>query len=432
MLLYERKENMEEMMKVFQGKKLLVLGGMELLREAIEKAKCLGATVYVTDNIENSPAKKYADKSFMVSATDVESLKTLCQEEGIDGIFTAYADVLLPYYSKLCSEVGLPCYGTYETFCTMIDKEAFKRTCERYDVSVPQEYADTGAIEYPVIVKPVDSSGSRGITVCNNEAGLNDAIEHALSFSNSKKIIIEKYMQGDEVVCYYYMQDGVPTFVGMCDRYVTNSSNGIGQLPVAYIYPSKHTAVYIQETDTRVKNMLKGIGMENGPIFLQGFFDGKETILYEPGYRLCGAREHCIIGPLTGINSEDMLINFALTGKMSDESLAERLDPFLGGRYGCKLSPVLRQGVVDRIEGIEEASEKTYVKYLYLNRKEGDVVTDKETGTLATLAYRAYIVADSIEELSQYVSEVQNLISYYDDNGNPMISSTFDISILSV
>jgi len=418
-------------MRRFEGKKLLILGGMELYREVIAKAKELGATVYVTDYLENSPAKKYADKACMVSATDIPALKKLCENEGIDGIFTGYADVLLPFYAQLCLETGLPCYGNYESFCIMADKDKFKKTCRENGVPVVEEFdRNDSNIRFPVIVKPVDSSGSKGISVAHDRKEMEKSIEFALSYSRSKHILIERFMTGDEVVCYYYFQDGVPSFVGMCDRYVVRYSEETGQLPLAYIYPSKHTAEYLRSTDPLMKKMCRNIGMENGPIFLQGFFEDGKAIFYEPGYRLCGAREHCIFSATTGLNSEDMLLNFAFTGKMAETKIEDQADPFLRGKYACKLSPVLALGKVARISGLHEAMEHPNVKYLYLNKKEGEEVKKQEEGTLGSLAYRAYIVADSLEELARLLDEIQDLIVFYDENGKKMILSKFDSSII--
>ena len=421
-------------MNEFKGKKLLILGGMELLKEAIQKAQRAGITVYVTDNIEGSPAKRYADQACMVSATDIDALRALCIREEIDGIFTAYADVLLPYYAKICNAVGLPAYGSYENFCTMVDKKAFKDTCRENGVPTIEEYDEedvkSGRLQFPVLVKPVDSSGSRGISVCTDADELAQGIDNALSYSRSKHILVEKYMTGDEIVCYYYFQDGKPVFAGMCDRYIVKYSNETGPLPIAYVYPSRHTAEYLEHSDPAVKKMFRTIGMQNGPIFLQAFFEDGKAVFYESGYRLCGAREHCIISSTTGVNSEDMLLHFAMTGRMCEGDLEQKCDPFLHGKYGCKLSPVLRRGKVARIEGMDKAMNHSSVKFFYPNRHEGDVVLPKEEGTLAQLAYRAYIVSDSLEALADDINEIQNTVHYYDEDGREMILSKFDVSIL--
>ena len=158
------------MLEKLKGKKLLIIGGIPAMIEVVKRAQQFGITVYVTDYLEDSPAKKYADKSFMVSATDVEAVAALCRQENIDGIYTGNVDLLLPYYAQICEKTGLPCYGTKEQFDIMLDKGKFKNTCRQYGVPVIEEYETIdGITQYPVLVKPVDSSGSRGISICHNE-----------------------------------------------------------------------------------------------------------------------------------------------------------------------------------------------------------------------------------------------------------------------
>ena len=84
-----------------KGKRLLFLGGVQDVCEIIKEAKKLGIYVMETDYIEDSPAKAFADRSFMVSTTDVESVVRLCQEEEVDGLFTCYTDLLLPYCQQV-------------------------------------------------------------------------------------------------------------------------------------------------------------------------------------------------------------------------------------------------------------------------------------------------------------------------------------------
>lgn len=422
-------------MESLKGKKLLILGGISASIEIIERAHKCGVLAYVTDYLEDSPAKAFADKSFMVSTTDVDAIVDLCKKEKIDGVFTGNVDLLLPYYATICEKIGLPSYATYEQFCLMTDKIEFKKVCRKYNVPVIEEYtyeqAKDDSIKYPVIVKPVDSSGSRGISVCGNLEELELGIEKALSYSPSKRYIIEKYMSGEEIVIYYYFQDGNPIFVGMCDRYVLKQGDGVAQLPTAYVFPSIHTQTHIERCHDALKNMFVGIGIKNGSMFLQGFIDENGTpCIYEPGYRLNGAREQYIVSAVNGFDAAQMLINFALTGKMEDYNLEEKNDPFLKGKVACKLSPLIRKGTVAKITGIEEAKKMQSVVKIVLNNDVGSEITDKKIGTLAQIAYRAFVVADNVEELKTTIDKLHDTIVYYDENGKSMMLDPFDTKIL--
>ena len=424
------------MLSDLKGKKLLLLSGNAGTIDLIERCHEFGIIVYVTDYLKDSPGKKYADKSFMISTNDVDAVVDLCKSEEIDGVLTVNIDFLLPYYCKICSKYNVPCYGSLESFIETIDKKKFKNTCKKYGVPTTNEYSyeelKNNQKLFPVIVKPVDSSSSRGITVCDNVEQLDLAIDYALVFSKSKEYIIEKYMTGQEVVAYYYFQDNNPVFIGMCDRYTGKSSNKQSKVPTAYIFPSKSTKAHIENSDQKYKHMFKEMGMQNGPIFLQCFMDNSTTYVYEPGYRLNGAREHYIYGYELGLNSADMLVNFSLTGKMADFNLEDKADPYLHGKFGCKLSPILGLGKVAKIEGLDKVRKiPEVIKVLPVNDV-GSEVTEEKIGTLPSLAYRAYIICDTVDGLKKVIDTIQNTIKYYDENDNELSIEKFDTSLLEI
>lgn len=412
----------------------MILGGIGAMVEVVERAHDLGLEVYVTDYLTDSPAKKVADKSFMISTTDVDSVIKLIKEEKIDGLYTGNVDLLLPYYAKICKGANLPCYGTLDHFNLMTDKKLFKKVCRENGVPVIKEYKqddiERGSIEYPVIIKPVDSIGSKGISVCFNYDELHLGIQKALEFSPSKQYIVEKYMRGDEVVLYYYFQDGNPMFVIMCDRYVFKQREDLAQLPTAYIFPSKYTVSHLKETNEKIIQMFKNIGMQNGPIFLQAFIEDGIPYIYEPGYRTNGAREQYIINDVCGVSSVDMLLNFALTGKESDEDISKKLDPHLKGKYACKLSPLIGKGKIKRIDGLEKIYNHPFIVKTVLNNAVGDEIKDIHLGTLRQVAYRSFIVADTLDDLKNTIDFIQKNVIYYDENDKSMMLKEFDTSIL--
>ena len=422
-------------MSDLKGKKLLVLGGILSMIEVVKRAKELGITVMVTDYLENSPAKQFADESFLISATDVDAVVQLCRTEKIDGIITGNVDMLLPYYAEICEKADLPCYGQMSHFQIMTNKKEFKELCKKHCVPTIKEYTqeeiEKGNVRYPVLIKPVDSSGSRGITICRDNDELHMGIKKALSFSASKQYIVEKYMNGQEAVLYYYFQHGNPVFMGMCDRYVVSLNKNVAQLSTAYVFPSKYTEKHLKKTNSLIQNMFYSIAMENGTIFLQAFIEDGYPILYEPGYRLNGAREQYIFRETNGINAIDCLISFALTGEMLPDNLELKSEPYLNGKCACMLSPAISVGTVANIEGVDLVRKHSAVKeFIYIN-KEGDTVKQEEEGTLRQIAYRAFLVEESWEKLKEAVDFVQNNVKYYDKTGKPMIVSFFDSQILN-
>lgn len=410
-------------------KKVLILGANAETVSLIKKAKEMGLYTIVTDNNPNAFAKRFANQPENVNAMDVDGLVELAKREKVDGVLVGVAESILPAYCAVCERLGFPCYSTADKFETMVRKDFFKEKCREYGVPTIREYdADAADIKFPVIVKPVDSCSSKGIRVCQSADELQEDIEYALSFSRSKKYLIEEYMVGDEVISYYVMQEGNPIFVGMCDRYTYKPKADLVQLPTSYIYPSRHIDSYMEHTDEAVKRMIKGLGLKNGTIFFQAFVDSDGIVrIYEPGYRLNGAQEHLIVSKVSGIDAKELYINLALTGKESDVDLEPLSNP-KPAQISCKLSPLVREGKIARIGGLDEIARIPGVVSINPNYEDGDEVIGE--GTLRQIIGRFFIISDSKEELADAIDKIQNTLTVTDVDGNDMLIGLFDTSIL--
>ncbi|MFR8032467.1 MAG: ATP-grasp domain-containing protein [Lachnospiraceae bacterium] len=410
-------------------KKVLILGANPETVSLINKAREMGLFTIVTDNNPNAFAKKYADMPIDINAVDVDALEEFARRESVDGILVGVAEALLPAYCELCKRLKMPCYSTPEKFDIMVNKDLFKNKCRKYGVPTIKEYTleDKDIIEYPVIVKPVDSCSSKGISICQNEEELKKGIEFALQFSVSNKYLIEQYMKGDEVISYYVMQDGNPIFVGMCDRYTYKQKDKV-QLPTSYIFPSRHIYSYLKYSDKPVKDMIRGIGLHNGSIFFQCFVDQQGIVrTYEPGFRLNGAQEHLILSQVSGIDAKEMYINLALNGKVADENLEIKANPN-HLELCCKLSPLVKTGRIESIEGLEEIIKLPDVVSINPSYNSGDIVDGY--GTLKQIVCRFFIVSKTKQRLIDTINSIYSFLKVIDVEGNNMLIGRFDTSII--
>ncbi len=418
-------------MKKTHNKKLLIIGANAETASLVKKANNMGIETYVTDYNPKSYAKKYAAHPCNVDGSDVAALVNLVKKNEIDAVLVGVAEALIPTYCEVCRILNIPCFASMEQFEIMIDKAKFKDTCRKYQVPVVDEFdiQDRDSIEYPVVVKPVDSSSSKGVYICHDRDELDLSIEKSLAFSKSKHLIVEKYMSGLEVIMYYVIQDGEPTFVAMCDRYTSKEQAGVTQLPSAYIFPSKHMDKFMEEVDESVCNMLKGIGVKNGVLFLQSFIDENGSVrVYEPGFRLNGAQEHMIVSKFTDIDAKELLINYAFDGKMSDKRVRELADPKFKGKVACKLSPLVVEGTIGKILGIEEIELMEGVISVNPNYDVGDVV--KGLGTQRQMAANIFMFADTIAQLKTIIDKIIATFKVFDEDGNSMLLKPFDTDIL--
>lgn len=421
----------------FEGKKLLLLGGVRQTLGIVEEAHKLGLAVYVTDNREDSPAKKVADKSFMVNAMDVDAVVKLCREEKIDGLITGYVDMLLPYAQQICERLGMPFWGDAKNIEMCINKDLFKRACEHEGVStVPwkevtrenyREMADI--IKVPVVIKPVDNSGSRGVVKCYIQENLLSSLEKALTFSPSGKLLVEKCMNiNNEFSTYYIMNHGNYYLTCMGDRLVTEISPEIAPVGRGMICPSRHLDLWMDTMDAAVKAFFDENNMKNGFAFLQGFYDEEDNKLYvhEIGYRAVGGFSYKYVEHYSGFNRISELIKFAITGSM-DQSEIEKSNPYFDG-YAVTVTASLKPGIISKIEGVEKIQSLENVIYLLPMYGVGDVIKESTLGTLASVFSYFLCTVKSKTELTDIINTVKNELAVLDENGNSMLNEIMDPS----
>jgi biotin carboxylase len=411
-------------MKELEGKKLLILSGSATSMDIVKAAQALGVYTIVTDYYDTtrSPAKLIADEYWNVSTTDYDKLCALIKENGINGIITGFTDSYLLPYQHLCELSGLPCYATKEVFELTMDKAKFKQLCRDNDVPVIPEYDlasfDPSIINenHKVIVKPVDNSGSRGVILCTKPEDFQKCLDYALSFSEKKQVVIERYMEMDSISISYTIQDGVVSLSTTDDRYVHKAASG-SSVTQCGIYPSKYTEAYIQKIDGKMKKMYERAGLKNGVLAVQFFTDGNEFYVMEMGYRLTGGQHYTYTMAENGISSLDQLIRFAVTGSMADYSIAERDNACFKHIY-CHLFILGKEAKIARFEGLDYLKQMPEVMHLTEMKKIGDKVG--VDGTSAQKVVGVHLKVNDIAHLKKVLDNVKEHFHFYDEEGNDL------------
>lgn len=418
------------------NKKLLILGGVALTKDLIKYAQEMGIEVYVTDYLEDSPGKKLADKSFMANAVDVEEVCHLIFKEKINGILTGFVDMLLPYYVKICMQTGLPCYGTKKQFETLINKNHFKELCRQFEIPVVEEYGlkdftnpeEFKRLSYPVLLKPADNSGGRGITICRSADEFTEKYKTSLSFSKRGKVLIERFMQTKEVSIFYMLQNGEIKLTAMGDRHIRYFDENYIPLPVGYTFPSKYLTTFQKSLDNKVIKMFRHLGMRNGMVFIQAFVENENCIFYEMGYRLTGSLEQKIIEHASGFNPWKLMIEQALTGR-SDIDLSKKANPNFTKTY-CNHTVLIKPGKIGKIKGVEEIKNSENILDIVLSYQENDIIPQSALGTLAQVVARIFAFADSEIELTEVIQRIQDKFEVLSVNGESMLLQTFELEDL--
>lgn len=415
-------------MNEFKGKKLLIIGATTTECDIVRYAKAAGIYTIVADYHEDSPAKKVADKPVLINALDIDALVDFCKKEKVDGVITGFVDILLKPYMEVCKRLGLPCYITEKMLSMSTNKVDFKETCNKYGVPVPQTYLMGSKIDketlkrisYPVFVKPLDGSGSRGAGVCNNETELKERFEEAVSYSASKNAIIEDYISGREFLLDYIAVGGEFRLLSIFDRFMASDRGSAINYSTISMSPSKAVDFYLEKVNPAVINMFKSEGFTDGVLFMQGYFNGNSVKFFEMGCRLGGSyfnhEQACL-----GYNAMDMIIRFALTGKMVEDikTISEESARYKKYALDCNYllkgydETVAKITGMDKVEALPECIEiQKYHDVGYHYSK--DRTVDRPIMV-------AEIVADNKDEVTRLVNFINKEYDVFNERGESLL-----------
>ena len=412
-----------------KGKKLLFLDGSSLAACAVLRAKEMGVKTIVANfyPAEKSPAKLIADEQWMVDFSQIDEMVELVKRNHIDGIFVGWTDSHLPFYAEICEKAGLPCCGNLEQFDILSnDKRKFKELCIKhgvptpdvYDISIDFNRKDLDKIIYPVMVKPADGSGGRGIMKCNNEEELISYYKELYDSSPSKKIVCERYMQSEnEIFIHYTVQDGYCSLSSSFLKYKVDEEKSKAASCLFHMFSPKFLDEYKKTTEPAVIKMIQDLGIKYGNVMFQGFEENGKLYFHESGLRMGGEQFYVFAEKLNGISSLELMIEFALTGKMTRYN-AKTQDNYKFSKYCCNYYIPLKPGKISKIEGVEEINA---MPQLLQNRQfkfVGDEISS--TSSLDRVIFRLHVMDDTKEAFAKTLCKISETVKIVDENGNDM------------
>ena len=232
-------------------KKIMLLGGLRYLKPVIDAAHKQGYYVITADYLPNNIAHKWSDEYCNVSIIDKEAVLREAQRLQIDGIMSFACDPGVVAASYVQNKMGLPSFGPFESVEILQNKDKFRAFLAKNGFNVPQAKgfdSVEAAMEeiywypWPVIVKPTDAAGSKGVTRVDKAEDLRPALEYAMEHSISGHIIVEEFIdkQGCSSDTDSFSEDGKLKFVSFCaQRFDAEATNPY--TPAAYSWPSTFT-----------------------------------------------------------------------------------------------------------------------------------------------------------------------------------------------
>lgn len=251
----------------------MLLGGSRYLLSVIETAHRLGVYVITCDYLPDNIAHKYSNQYCNVSIIDKDAVLKVAQKLQIDGIMSFACDPGVVTAAFVAEKMGLPSCGSYEAVSILQNKARFRQFLTDNGFNVPKIHSyntvedaikEKDTIEYPVIVKPVDSAGSKGVTRVNSPDGLPAAVEHAFDYSIGNQIIVEDYLKkvgySSDTDCFSV--DGKLQFVSFNSQRFDESSDN-PYVPAAFSWPSSMPPEVENELTNEIQRVITLLNLES-------------------------------------------------------------------------------------------------------------------------------------------------------------------------
>lgn len=321
---------------MMKPKKLMLLGGLRYLLPVIEAAHRLGIYVITCDYLPDNIAHKYSDEYHNVSIVDKEAVLELARKLQIDGIMSFAVDPGVVTAAYVQEQMELP-GNPYESVCILQNKDRFRNFLTQHGFNVPKakgfaSMEDALAEKYwfpwPVIVKPTDSAGSKGVTRVDRLEDLEPALKVAFDHSISGRVIVEEFIekQGCSSDTDCFSVDGQLKFVSFsAQRFDEDAPNPY--TPSAYSWPSTFTPAQEEELTSEIQRLLTLLGMRTSIYNIETRVgtNGKPYIM-EVSPRGGGNRLAEMLRYATGVD----LITNAVRAAVGEEVVGVEQKPYKG------------------------------------------------------------------------------------------------------
>ena len=463
---------------------ILILGGSNCQINAILRAKQKGHTVIVSDYYENAPGKAFADYGELISTFDAEGNIETARKYNIDGVMTLGTDQPVLTAARIAEALGLPSFLDVDTARAVTNKKIMKGLFERHGIPtvkfrlLGEDFTDAHmeGMNFPVVVKPLDSQGQRGVYKLDSTSGIRSSFADVLSFSREKEILLEEYYESDEITLSGWVRQDQVHILTVTDRVTYNNYPHIG-ICTAHNFPSKYLSRYFEqrqqfptslgggfpiekavsgetqsptdvvqtpresgarrcslrelvpdsfrhkrltkfeEIDDITKQIVKAFGIHNGPIYFQMLIGEDGIKVNEIACRIGGAYEDELIPLLTGVDILDMVIAGSLGGEI-DFSSMEGYNLSCCNRVASTRMLFTRPGVIGFTSDMNQIIRLPGVRYGKFNFNKGHYV-DEITDATRRAGYMI-VEGEDPDGLRRNIQRAFNSLIICDENGQDM------------
>jgi len=403
---------------VGEQKRILFLGAGSDQVPAIKYAKEAGHYVITCDYLPNNQGHKYGDEYHDVNTIDKKAVLTLVKSLSVDAVLSYGTDANAPTQAYVLEELGMKT-NPYSSVSLLTHKDKFRAFLKQHDFYVPKVKVfssdevlmkELKDFNFPVIVKPVDSSGSNGVSKVTSVESLNEAYEHASKFSRSKTIIIEEFFEreGPMYDAEGLLIDGELKFICLADNMRFDDINPF--LPAGSLMPSSLSTKiesYVKGEFQRLFTLLK---MENGPFNAEFSFNKEGTLfIVDIAPRNGGKIFPTGIGYATGANLFKYTVDCALNQNCNEIS-----------QYNTIQTPTAflilfsrKSGVYKGVRYNDSLANNIIEESLYLQKGERIVKGTRGADRIGEV----YFQFKSVEEMREKMGNIENLVELIVEEG---------------
>lgn len=297
--------------------RLLVLGGGRHQVPLIRRAEEREIEVVLVDYLTDAPGRAYASHVELADATDPGAATEIARAYRVDGVTTTGTDIPIRAMAAVSADLDLPGYvdGTGARLAT--DKQAMYEALTALGVPmavrtvIDWDSESPVPARLPVVVKPADSQGQRGVSAVRDRDALASAVAAARSASRAGQVLVEEFLEGPEFTANAWIEDGRISLLMVNDRITFNPHPYLG-IAFQHRYPS-HAAMGDLDLVSEITSLTaRAYGVTTGPLYIQMIETVRGPVVVEAAARIGGGHESRLIDHLTGWNSDDALIDLAL------------------------------------------------------------------------------------------------------------------------
>lgn len=394
-------------------KRILFLGGASSQIPPIIYAKEQGHYIITCDYLPNNPAHVYADEYYDISTTDKEAVLELAKKLNIDGIVAYASDPAAPTQAYVGNKLGLPS-NPYESVLILTHKDLFRSFLKKNNFFVPKSNSFHDFLEaknwlnelkMPVIIKPIDSSGSKGIQKIETIDEFQSAFEYSLEYSKEKKVTVEEFLirDGYQIGGDGFVINGKLIFSEMTNTHFDSSCNSL--VPIGGSLPSVLTKDKLNNINNEIQRLLTLLNIRNGALNFEFLYDKNgNMMIIEIAARNGGNRLPELINYATGVSMIKYTVDAALGIDCSELKMKE-----VKGFYSYYVIHAFKNGILRNIFYSNEIKDNIIDEFIDV--KMGELVK-KFNGSNGTVG----ILIMKFSSQEEMLNKMDNMNRYIEVN----------------